>query len=602
MNKINKHISIFVSLAILSSSMSYAANPFDFDANFLNTTQEKTWSDTSSGLTYHSGPNLEYRFQPASRSSVPWLQFQLPSASIGCNGLSIKGGFLALLGLDDIKLQLTDAGASSAWGVLTTIELTMPSIANVFHKIQQWARQLQALNQNACKIGQEFAKGTGMSAGINSFIKDSFMSKGAEEATKANEPDTWFDKVSKTIDDLFSSDPKEETKKTADKVIGDQIVNIGSSVTAFGSMFGNYIMGDSGKDCWTNNVKFIQTDLKNFYNGDVGTKCHITIGEDKKLAYTLVSVLYGDIITESNSLGQNVGRLFDANTGMYSKSGMEELLNRGAIHAVSPVNKIQYDMQAPVLSQESDAIKFLMKGSGNKVIKIPNHKLVFVKADISPSDTSVIGYDGNATTIKLSADNGENRVGLAIKGIYIVKADAGDDLEPIKWNGIYEESKKAIYGELYRRVNNKMPGKASNIFGGKTYDIKANVPVLLDNTNSYLNLLVQKAIADGNIASVSSYIDTLAYYNSIVYVDQLTTYAREIISSQMDGNNVASDAKGDNIYLAYLNRVDKIDSELKKEIRAMKNDMSTDIHQIDGIFKDLGQELKVKALKTVGNR
>ena len=58
----------------------------------------------------------------------------VPNYSIGCNGISLSGGYIGLLGLSDIEEQLKDSGAAFAWGILSGLAYSLPVISDVLQK------------------------------------------------------------------------------------------------------------------------------------------------------------------------------------------------------------------------------------------------------------------------------------------------------------------------------------------------------------------------------------------------------------------------------------------------------------------------------------
>ena len=97
-----------------------------------NTTYAGSWEDPSSGMKYYTGGGIRIKFKGANTSYTPWIKGSAPNYSIGCNGISLNGGFVSLLGLSDIEDQLKDAGAAFAWGILTGLAYSLPAISDVF--------------------------------------------------------------------------------------------------------------------------------------------------------------------------------------------------------------------------------------------------------------------------------------------------------------------------------------------------------------------------------------------------------------------------------------------------------------------------------------
>jgi hypothetical protein len=97
----------------------------------------------------------------------PIFAFSAPSIEAGCNGINIKGMFMALLGLDQLGAMLKNAGASAAWGVAIGLIYSLPGVASAFKMINQWAKDLQKLLANACQSGINLGMYLGKKFGLN---------------------------------------------------------------------------------------------------------------------------------------------------------------------------------------------------------------------------------------------------------------------------------------------------------------------------------------------------------------------------------------------------------------------------------------------------
>lgn len=119
----------------------------------------QSWTDGSGGK-YLYGGNYTYRFK-RDTSFKPILDFAPPGIQAGCNGISLSGGFIHMLGLDEIKQQLQSAGQGAMMGVVVGLIYSLPGIAEAFDKVHKFVRMLQQLLSNSCQI---------TSAAVKSFI------------------------------------------------------------------------------------------------------------------------------------------------------------------------------------------------------------------------------------------------------------------------------------------------------------------------------------------------------------------------------------------------------------------------------------------------
>jgi len=115
------------------------------------------------GMGYAVGGNYFMKLNTHNLDK-PLLSLTPPSITLGCNGLSIKGMFMSILGLDDLQALLSNSGATVAWGIMLGLIETLPSVSQTFAQIREFVRRLQALLSQGCaigkKIGEKIAKET----------------------------------------------------------------------------------------------------------------------------------------------------------------------------------------------------------------------------------------------------------------------------------------------------------------------------------------------------------------------------------------------------------------------------------------------------------
>lgn len=134
------------SLMALLSLPSYASDLFD---GYQSGAAPQKWTDGNGGKYYYGG-EMTYRFKRTS----PYkdiVEVRPPGIKAGCNGISISGGFFHLLGLDDIKDQLSSASQGAAMGVLVGIVYSMPGLGDAFDKVHNYLRMFQGLMSNSCQ-------------------------------------------------------------------------------------------------------------------------------------------------------------------------------------------------------------------------------------------------------------------------------------------------------------------------------------------------------------------------------------------------------------------------------------------------------------------
>lgn len=168
-------------------------------ANFSNIT-----SPSSDGQGGVYGGSIEFKIDANSAVYEPWIQMQPPRASASCNSLTLEGGFIKALGLEDIGEQLGNASGAVAYGIFVALVNSMPSIEHVFSGIKRMIQTIQNMLANACNFGQSLGKlgfekvggktGWGLQSSIDAF--DNMLNVGADKfenfvQNTLTNPDSW---------------------------------------------------------------------------------------------------------------------------------------------------------------------------------------------------------------------------------------------------------------------------------------------------------------------------------------------------------------------------------------------------------------------------
>lgn len=166
-----KTFSVIMSILLM---FPYPILAVDLDKMFNGqsvTTDFGTWDSPRTGNKYFYGGSYRFAFKGAGRTQ-PLFQGEPPSMKVGCNGFSLRGGFIALLGISEIKQLLSSSGATLAWGIMMGLEYSMPGLAKVFNTLRQYAREIQQLLSNMCNLGQMLGRNSGINAQINSLTNN----------------------------------------------------------------------------------------------------------------------------------------------------------------------------------------------------------------------------------------------------------------------------------------------------------------------------------------------------------------------------------------------------------------------------------------------
>lgn len=584
---------------IVSSLLVQASNPLDLDNNFINTTNSATWKDPSSGITYYAGPNLEYRFANTSRNNAPWLQVQAPSISVGCNGLSIKGGFMALIGLNDIKDQLTDAGASFAWGVMMVVVQTLPGVGEVFTKIQNWARQIQSLLANACQAGQNWAKDSKLVESINSAkssIAESEGAKGLMEAVQSI--DTFFDK----IEGLGQS----ESESLASKTATDKMTALGSGVSMFTMTMGQSVT--SGCKLKDKKITFTIEDALKGEIEECGNISNIPNEDDFKkavMSYKVGRIIFGDIGVGVEDLAV-IDKLFDAD-GKFNIKKVKDTVKSGIAQSGEFENFHPTPIPLNGAKTPEQAAKWFMYGdNGSTPTKIENNTIVYyVINQATVSGSGVIDSNGTKSSKAIKSAEDASLAVPTMKGMFVVSdAYKGAKKIEIKWKGIYNGSRDNLLYYIADSLKKQQPVKYSNYTYGTTIPNSADqsIPLLLPNMNNYANAIVQEIIANGNIGSAMPLIESLAVYNSKVFADQLLAYTLLSMEEARRASDLTSKPEQQKSYENYLLIVEQRSKEIREILNLKKEEILKDNQLIEDRFAKIIKKQIERRNNTLGNK
>lgn len=123
---------------------------------------------------------------------------QAPEISASCSGISFKGMFGTVVNLDELERQFSEAGESLAYGILVGIIYSLPGVAEIFAKLDSWAKKIQQMLANSCRTGIAIGK----AAGNEGFAQI----KEAAGGIVSDDAKLWYNKVGKdygsVIDDV----------------------------------------------------------------------------------------------------------------------------------------------------------------------------------------------------------------------------------------------------------------------------------------------------------------------------------------------------------------------------------------------------------------
>lgn len=151
-----KIISFSLAMYLMVSAGAQPLLASDWFDGYQTGSSPRQWTDGGGGR-YLYGGDMTYRFKRTT-TFKPVFEARPPGIKAGCNGVSISGGFIHFLGLDEIKEQLQSAGQGAMMGVVVGIVYSLPGIADAFDKVQKYVRLLQQILSQSCQMTSQLTK------------------------------------------------------------------------------------------------------------------------------------------------------------------------------------------------------------------------------------------------------------------------------------------------------------------------------------------------------------------------------------------------------------------------------------------------------------
>jgi conjugative transfer pilus assembly protein TraH len=235
MNKIMTSLVMALVLFYLSTAPVYAGLDDDMHSFLDNmdvmSNMQTPGSFEAGGRQIFSGGSMSMRFKT---DIPPVVTYQPPSLRVSCSGMDFNAGLISILNLDMIQKILEQGGTSLTWGLLIGLSYSLPTVANVFEKIQKYTRWLQMLEGNMCEIGKN------LGTSIGEMIGGGYEKNKTEGDVASGSVGT----ITEALKDLFDN-PADFAKKTRGNIIYDVVHGIGGfdsqTVEAIMGMFGTIV-------------------------------------------------------------------------------------------------------------------------------------------------------------------------------------------------------------------------------------------------------------------------------------------------------------------------------------------------------------------------
>jgi len=546
-----KLFSVVVATSLLSTQTLQA---FDLKEDFLgNVTGSGVYSDDFTQSKYMYGGSIVYKFKNNSMSNAPLFAFEAPKIKAGCNGVSITGGFMQVLGLDGLSDQLRNSSTAIVYGIIIGLIYSTPAISQALDKVRAIANWLQKFNQDACNIGKtigsNLAKNSGMAAvdekGAN--LINGLIEEGNE-------------KVNEFLGEIGKIPPEEVKNFVKDMLKTDNPENKNANAKAYAKEYEPYFktMGLAGLILKQELLPSSQESI------DIEMELIVPTTPTKEL-YLLVHELFGDIGFNKEAI-----EFLEKN-----KTTITELVKNGKTEDESVLEKEAINVAANL--KDKNTVPFF------------------------PVDKATRSFGPLPAKQKINLLLYGNKIGpgtppqnLTVSDVYTLKgklktygttntkeilsyAGTASSTSTIEWDGLIALSKDHIECAL------------SYVKGDEA--TCTDFPIVYSKFTQYLNTIKDVESKISTISSetaaasvVSSYKDILARYNGVkISQALLSTIEEEIRGYQRKGlhddsiNKMIKDIAAMNIVL---------DEELNKLVAEQK-----DIKTIDDIFIDLKQEL-----------
>jgi len=199
-------------ISVASAGIENDMEGFLDDMNIMSNIQQPG-SFEAGGKNIYSGGSMSMRIDT---STPPITTFQPPSLRVSCSGLDFNAGLISVLNLDMIQNLLEQGGTSLAWGLLIGLAYSLPTVSNVFEKIQKYTRWMQQLQGNACQIGKN------LGASLGGTVKESYQNKQKTEDVASGDAGTTVEAQK----DIWNN-PTKFAKSSRGNLVYDALADLG---------------------------------------------------------------------------------------------------------------------------------------------------------------------------------------------------------------------------------------------------------------------------------------------------------------------------------------------------------------------------------------
>jgi len=560
------------------------------------------WDSPRTGSRYFYGGSYAFAFKH-SGIYQPFFQGEPPSAKIGCNAFSLSGGFIALLGIDEIKVMLKNAGATLAWGLMMGLQYSMPALARVFATLRKWAREIQAILQNACNLGKVLMKNHPALKGIRETISNSYVGK-ADEWMKDNLEGN-MGGIDKFINTGYQyatngcAGLQNDALKTCKNKTGGVIRGITRRVVVSSqNSFLNQAAGSHVKTATVPTNTLSISKLSTFLNtGKIQKQTIFSTGSELdtyKTNVILSRLFFGDKTTLLKSLKKII---------MMADNSSQSIAEK--VYKIEPT-KIKPFLKAKLTEQIT-----LSSGEGEGMIIPPKltsaeNAAKAILYGIKEGSCKKNCHDGyvdildNYVYALDFAEDAKSKDYSRVLGNVLYSAQDTPPTLRVNWNGAFVESLQVIrsivkqksgYNPTYKTIEEGSVGMKSP----SATNIK--VPLLLPNINKYIDTIVLlEKKSKKETAFTAQLKDILAKNNAYFFSTSLMDLIAGSVVSAIGSNGDAAGRPKTKEILDYLKFVTDTKNDISKKIREdRKNQIS--YRELTETFEKIDKNLRKENMK-----
>lgn len=554
-NKAKRFISIVVASSLLSVNTLHAWNPKD---DFLgNLTGAGTYNDDYTKSKYMYGGSIVFKFQNKTTSNAPLFSFEEPKISAGCNGISITGGFLQVLGLDGLSEQLRNSSTALVYGIIIGLIYSTPAIAQALEQIRKIANWLQKFNQDACNIGRTIGANLGKRIGVKKAfeeVDDGFASLINEGNSKAMEflgevEKATPEEVKNVFKDLLKSD-NDETKDKTSQRYSSKYDNLFVKAGLAGLVLKDQLIPSSSST-----------------SVEIGIET-IDGGNKTENFYLVLYKLFGDIGFDTKF----VDFINDAAT----KKLINDLITKGKTENASALEKA---------SNESAA---LVKNASNTKL-YPESKLTASKSPLSIEQKLNVLLYGNEKNSTPSSTLEVNTVNVLVGKLK--EYHSGKFKEVLSFVGENQDKVNIQWDGLFKLSRDNVDCAVS--YSKEETSTCDDFPVMFSKYVSYINTIKDLEVKLTKTHTLSyarsasePYKQTLAKYNALRIAEIMIGSLIEEVLSFKRGNRT-EDASAN----AQLEKLEEIQKEIDKTVKSTVFYDREVNKAVDDVFEELRQKM-----------